>query len=134
MPGRRPSNPLVIRLGKRLHELRREQERTQSALTDTSTGDVSPFENGRAMPSLRNLNRWAERLGVTLVDVVCFPEDGTRYRLIDCMRHLDDKVIAELLTRARSMQRAGCTNVVRTRRTELEPRSTTKRRKSQSGR
>ena len=53
-----------------------------------SKGHMSNVEHGLVRPTVHTLQRIANAMGIELVDLVNFPEDGPRSRLIDCTREL----------------------------------------------
>jgi transcriptional regulator with XRE-family HTH domain len=101
VPRRQKSNPLVTRLGKRLHQLRRERGFSLEQMTWgaelAGKGYLSQAERGQALPTLTTLGQIAICLDVELIDMVNFPERGPRHRLLEVTRHLDSRVVERLL-------------------------------------
>lgn len=101
MPRRQKSNPLVTRLGKRLHQLRRERGFSLEQMTWgaelAGKGYLSQAERGQALPTLTTLGQIAICLDVELIDMVNFPERSSRHRLLEVTRHLDARVVDRLL-------------------------------------
>jgi transcriptional regulator with XRE-family HTH domain len=62
-----------------------------------SKGYLSDIERGLARPSLMTLQHIAEHLGVALLDLVTFPEEDDRQRLVDASRHLPAGTVRRLL-------------------------------------
>lgn len=62
-----------------------------------SKGFLSDVEKGLARPTLKTLEKIAERLEVALVDVVTFPDEDERQRLIDRTRRLSKGTVRKLL-------------------------------------
>jgi transcriptional regulator with XRE-family HTH domain len=82
----------------RINQLRLESGLTLEKLAyecDMSKGFLSDVENGLALPSLLKLAAIAERLEVSLLDLVTFPRKSDRQKLVDRTR----KVSPELLRR-----------------------------------
>jgi transcriptional regulator with XRE-family HTH domain len=101
VPRRQKSNPLVTRLGKRLHQLRRERGFSLEQMTWgaelAGKGYLSQAERGQALPTLTTLGQIAICLDVELIDMVNFPERSPRHRLLEVTRHLDARVVERLL-------------------------------------
>jgi len=88
------------RVGRRLRQLREEKQLTQEKLAyecGRSKSYLCEIEAGKKVPSLGALAEFAARLGVTPYDILVFPDDGARERLIDATRGLGAPEIAELL-------------------------------------
>ena len=65
-----------------------------------SKGHLSGIEKGLIRPSVPTLVMLAERLGVDLLDVVTFPEDSPRQKLVDVTRHMKSGTVKRLLREA----------------------------------
>ena len=84
-------HPLAARVGARIKELRREAAMSfveLIAISETGRGYLSELERGLVVPNIEVLDRIAKALGVSLADVVTFPDEDDRQRLIDATRLL----------------------------------------------
>ena len=101
MPRRSTPDPLAKRIGARIRELRQEAGLTLEKLAYESEvgskGFLSDVEKGLARPSVETLAAIAERLEVKLLDLVTFPSEGDRERLVDRTRLLTKGAIRRLL-------------------------------------
>jgi transcriptional regulator with XRE-family HTH domain len=101
MPRRVTPDPLAERIGARIRELRKEAGLTLEKLAYESEvgskGFLSDVEKGLARPTVETLGAIAERLGVRLLDLVTFPDEDDRQRLVDRTRHLPAGTIRKLL-------------------------------------
>lgn len=61
---------------------------------------VCEIESGKKVPSLALLAEFANRLGVPVFDLLVFPDDGERERLIDATRALGTDAITDMLASA----------------------------------
>ena len=68
-----------------------------------SKGHLSNIERGLVHPTAHTLKALADRLGVTLADLVTFPGDGDRARLHDLTRHMSPPRVRLLLNEAEEM-------------------------------
>ncbi len=104
MARRTQPDPLAAKIGKRVRALRQEQGLTLEKLaysTDFSKGQLSTIEKGLAVPTASTLAVLAEGLEALPADLLTFPEDGTRERVIDLTRKLSKKELDALLVRLR---------------------------------
>lgn len=62
-----------------------------------SKGFLSDVEKGLARPTVETLAKIADRLEVALFDIVTFPDEDDRQRLVDCTRHLSKGTVRKLL-------------------------------------
>lgn len=88
------------RVGRRLRQLREERKLTQEKLAyecGRAKSYLCEIESGKKMPSLTLLAELAQRLGVPVFDLLVFPDDGDRERLIDLTRGLTEPEIADML-------------------------------------
>jgi transcriptional regulator with XRE-family HTH domain len=67
------------------------------AETELGSGYISELERGLVVPSAASLERIARALGVLMCDLVTFPEDDDRQRLIDRSRGLTRARVRSLL-------------------------------------
>lgn len=61
-----------------------------------SKGHLSDLERGLAVPTIQTLAALAERLDVLAADLLIFPEDEERQRLIDRTRLLTPRQLARV--------------------------------------
>ncbi|HQP38751.1 MAG TPA: helix-turn-helix domain-containing protein [Polyangiaceae bacterium] len=116
MPRRREPDPLALAVGQRIRQLRESIGLTMEGLAFESElgskGHLSNIERGLVMPTVATLKVLAERLGVLPLDLVTFPEDDDRQRLVDATRSLPKGTIRKLLkdcatpTKPRTRKRA----------------------------
>jgi transcriptional regulator with XRE-family HTH domain len=101
MPRRSTPDPLAQRIGARIRELRKGAKLTLEKLAYESEvgskGYLSDIEKGLARPTLETLRNIAERLEVDLLDLVTFPDEDERQRLVDRTRSLTKGAIRRLL-------------------------------------
>lgn len=90
MPRRLEPDPLSLAVGQRIKQLREEKGLTQEQLAYGSEmgskGHLSNIEKGLVHPTVHTLKALADCLGVMLVDLVNFPEEGERQRAIERTR------------------------------------------------
>lgn len=100
MPRRRTPDPLALAIGQRIRELREEQGLTAEKLAYESElgskGFLSDIEKGLARPTVQTLAVLAERLGVELFDLLVFPGEGPRHKLVDLTRGLRPGTVRRL--------------------------------------
>ena len=101
MPRRKFPDPLAARIGARIRELRQEAGLTLEKLAYESEvgskGFLSDVEKGLARPTVETLAAIAERLDVRLLDLVTFPDEDDRQRLVDQTRRMTKGAIRRLL-------------------------------------
>lgn len=101
MPRRSTPDPLAQRIGARIRVLRKEAGLTLEKLAYESEvgskGFLSDVEKGLARPTVETLQAIAERLDVSLLDLVTFPDEGDRQKLVDRTRRLSKGTIRKLL-------------------------------------
>ena len=101
MPRRREPDPLAQAVGKRIRQLREEAGLTLEKLAFESElgskGHLSNLERGLARPTIHTLKVLADRLEVSVLDLLTFPEQGDRQKLVDLTRHLGRGTIRKLL-------------------------------------
>jgi transcriptional regulator with XRE-family HTH domain len=66
-------------------------------------GHLLEVESGRAVPTLTTLAKLARALEVELIDLVNFPEQGLRHRLLELTRHLSQEAVALLVQHAEQL-------------------------------
>jgi transcriptional regulator with XRE-family HTH domain len=101
MPRRSTPDPLAKRIGMRISALRKEIGLTLEKLAYESEvgskGYLSDVEKGLARPTVETLQAIADRLEVSLLDLVTFPDESDRQRLVDRTRRLSKGTIKKLL-------------------------------------
>jgi transcriptional regulator with XRE-family HTH domain len=101
MPRRSIPDPLAAAVGLRIRRLREELGLTMEKLAYESElgskGHLSNIERGLARPTIRTLKVLADRLGVKLLDMVTFPDEDARQRLVDRSRDMQRGPIRKLL-------------------------------------
>lgn len=104
MPRRSTPDPLALAVGERIRVLREEAGLTIEKLafeTEVSKGHLSSIERGLVRPTIQTLQVLADGLDVLLLDLVNFPGDGDRQRLVDETRKLTPGAVRKLLRDAR---------------------------------
>lgn len=73
-----------------------------------SKGHLSNVERGLVRPNVQTLKQIAEGLGVLPLDLMTFPTDDPRQKLIEATRGMSPRKLAELmrLTRTNATRRA----------------------------
>src|SRR5690242_14265354 len=102
MARRTKPDPLAAKIGSRVRRLREAEGLTMEQLAyscDFSKGQLSTIERGLAVPSATTLAVLAEGLGVLPLDLLTFPGDGDRQRLIDVSRGLSTTETRAILKR-----------------------------------
>lgn len=99
MPRRIAPDSLALAVGQRIREIRQEAGLTIQELAETSElgskGHLSNMERGLVRPNIHTLKQVADGLGVHPIDLLTFPKDGIRARLIDLTRHLTVRKLQE---------------------------------------
>jgi transcriptional regulator with XRE-family HTH domain len=105
MPRRTHADPIAAKIGGRIRSLREVQGLTQEKLAYEgglkSKGHLSGIERGLVLPTLQTLALLADRLGVELLDLVTFPAESDRQRLVDATRSMKAGTIRRLIRDAR---------------------------------
>ncbi len=100
MPRRPTPDPFALKVGQRIRKLRQEAGLTIEKLAYESDlgskGHLSSLEKGLVMPTVATLNVLAERLEVLPLDLITFPEDDARQKLIDRTRQLSEKELRRI--------------------------------------
>lgn len=103
MPRRPTPDPLALRIGQRIRRLRQRAGLSLEKLAYESElgskGHLSDLERGLTRPTITTLQALADRLGVALFDLVAFPEDGQRERLVEALRELPPPELERLARR-----------------------------------
>ena len=106
MPPRPTADPLARAVGARIRQLREEAGLTMEKLAYESKlgskGHLSNLERGLARPTIQTLDSLAERLEVKLLDLVTFPDEDDRAKLIDQTRGMSTSEIRRLLKESRT--------------------------------
>ena len=68
-------------------------------------GHLSDAENGRSLPTVVTLGKIAGALEVELIDILNFPELGSRHRLLELTRYLNQEAITLLIKQAERLLR-----------------------------
>lgn len=100
MARRTRPDPLAAKIGGRVRALREELGLTQEKLAyscEFSKGQLSTIEKGLAVPTASTLNVLAEGLEALPLDLLTFPEDSPRERLIDMTRGLSKKELEAII-------------------------------------
>jgi transcriptional regulator with XRE-family HTH domain len=101
MPRRRVPDPLALKVGQRIRQLREEQGLTMERLAFESElgskGHLSNVERGLARPTIHTLEVLAERLGVEVFDLLTFPTSNHRHMLVDRTRLMKPGTIRKML-------------------------------------
>jgi transcriptional regulator with XRE-family HTH domain len=100
MPRRTQPNPLALKVGQRLRQLREEAGLTMEKVAGTAMdkGHVSSIERGLLIPNLATLRALADGLGMDVVDLVIDPESSDRHRLIEATRDLPPAKLRRVLS------------------------------------
>jgi transcriptional regulator with XRE-family HTH domain len=101
MPRRSAPDPLAQIVGQRIKQLRVEQGVTAEKLAYESDvgskGFLSDIEHGLALPSLLTLERIAQRLEVSVFDLLVVPGRSDRDNLVELIRRLPNTELPQLL-------------------------------------
>lgn len=101
MPRRQTPDPLALRIGQRVRHLRQQAGLSLEKLAYESElgskGHLSDLERGLIRPTITTLQAIADRLGVALLDLVSFPEEGGRGKLVEALRSASPREIEEFL-------------------------------------
>lgn len=91
MPRRTEPDPLAAKIGARVRALRGEAGLTLEGLAyscEFSKGQLSTIEKGLAVPTASTIAVLSEGLEVLPLDLLTFPEEDERQRLVDLTRKL----------------------------------------------
>jgi transcriptional regulator with XRE-family HTH domain len=108
MPRRTEPDPLAEKIGARVRALRAELGLTLEKLAFSceppfSKGQLSTIENGLAVPTATTIATLAEGLEVVPLDLLTFPEDDARQRLVDLTRRLTPTQIRGLVSQVETL-------------------------------
>ncbi|MBX3185333.1 MAG: helix-turn-helix transcriptional regulator [Polyangiaceae bacterium] len=101
MARRTEPDPLAAKIGERVRVLRRAAGLTLEQLAyscDFSKGQLSTIENGLAVPTASTLVTLAQGLDVLPLDLLTFPEETSRERIVDLTRGFSAKELEALST------------------------------------
>ncbi|MCU0655056.1 MAG: helix-turn-helix domain-containing protein [Polyangiaceae bacterium] len=97
MPRRQTADPLAASIGQRIRALREREGMTLEGLAfksdQISKGHLSDVERGLVVPTVGSLQVLASCLGVDLLDLVTFPEETPRQRVVELSRHIPDELL-----------------------------------------
>lgn len=101
MPRRSSPDELALQVGQRIRAIREEEGLTIQELAETSElgskGHLSNMERGLVRPNIQTLKQIADGLGVLPLDLMTFPKNNLRQRLVDMTRQLSLKRLADTL-------------------------------------
>ncbi len=96
-------------VGRRVRQLREEAALTIERLAYESEvgskGHLSSIERGLVRPTIQTLKAIADGLNLSLFDIVTFPEQDERQRLVDATRYLRTDQIRRLARDAENARR-----------------------------
>lgn len=105
MPRRNSPDEIAVAVGERIRSLRQAAGMSIQDLAESSAiyskGHLSNVERGLVRPNVQTLKQIAEGLGVLPLDLMTFPGDDPRQKLIEATRDLSPRKVAELLRLAR---------------------------------
>ena len=106
MPRRTQSDALSLALGTRIKQLREEAGLTIEKLAYESEvgskGHLSSIERGLVRPTAHTLKALADGLGLRLADLVTFPDESERDKLLDLTRKMSAATLKTLIRQAES--------------------------------
>lgn len=97
MPRQTTADPIAAKIGDRIRALRIGLGLTQEKLSYEVEGAPQRHRKGLIRPTIPTLVMLAERLEVDLLDVMTFPEDSPRQRLVDLTRRMKPGTIRRLI-------------------------------------
>lgn len=101
MPRRESPDELALEVGQRIRQIREEEGLTIQDLAETSElgskGHLSNMERGLVRPNIQTLKQVADGLGVQPLDLMTFPKNHLRHKLVDLTRQLSLKRIGETI-------------------------------------
>lgn len=112
MPRRNSPDEIAVSVGARIRALRQAAGMSIQDLAESSEihskGHLSNVERGLVRPNVQTLKQIAEGLGVLPLDLLTFPAENARQKLIEATRDLPPRKLAEILrlTRGTATRRA----------------------------
>jgi transcriptional regulator with XRE-family HTH domain len=111
MPRRTQPDPLASKIGARVRALRAEAGVTSEGLAyaaepSFSKGQLSTIEGGLALPTARTLATLADGLDLLPFDLLVFPDDGARQRLVDLTRKLSSAQLRAVTAQVEALLKA----------------------------
>ncbi len=101
MPRRNEPDDLALEVGQRIREIREEEGLTIQELAETSElgskGHLSNMERGLVRPNIQTLKQIANGLGVLPLDLMTFPKQDVRQKLVELTRGLTLKKLSETM-------------------------------------
>jgi transcriptional regulator with XRE-family HTH domain len=101
MPRRTKPDRLAVAVGARIRDLRQREGMTLDELAQASRigskGHLSNVERGLVRPNIQTLKQLADGLGVLPLDLLTFPEEDTRQRLVDATRKTSLRRLSQAL-------------------------------------
>jgi transcriptional regulator with XRE-family HTH domain len=106
MPRLVEPDPFSLKIGRRVRAFRKALQMTQEEVgrglhdgeeSSGSKGHVSNLERGLVRPTVQTLMRIAENMGLSICDLLVFPEEDDRQRLIDRTRTMTKGSIRKIL-------------------------------------
>jgi transcriptional regulator with XRE-family HTH domain len=101
MPRRNSPDEIAVAVGGRIRALRHAAGMSIQDLAERSEihskGHLSNVERGLVRPNVQTLKQIAEGLGVLPLDLMTFPAEDSRQKLIEATRGLPPRKLAELL-------------------------------------
>ncbi len=101
MPRRSSPDELALEVGQRIREIREEEGLTIQELAETSElgskGHLSNMERGLVRPNIQTLKQVADGLGVMPLDLMTFPKNNLRHKLVDLTRQLSLKRLGDTI-------------------------------------
>ncbi len=101
MPRRAAVDNYALAVGTRIREIREDEGLTIQELADTSKlgskGHLSNVERGLVRPNIQTLKQVADGLGVLPLDLLTFPKQGVRQKIIELTRELSVAKLREAL-------------------------------------
>ncbi len=100
MPRRNAPDSLSLAVGKRIRAIRIEEGMTIEQLAEESAtgskGHLSSIERGLVRPNIYTLKQIADGLGVKALDLLTFPKQSARERVIELTRQMSASRLTKL--------------------------------------
>jgi len=100
MPRREVAEPLAVKVGARIRDLRDERGLSINTLgkaSGVSKGALSSIERGLVLITLPTIAALANALGVSAADLVTFPEDSELDAIAECLRTMPDAAQQQIM-------------------------------------